>query len=311
MKNSISLYPRLHAGLASTMFTLSVPAFSYTKDGEEHALNLETEMTPFGISDPKGYWCADDYDLILTWNITCGYTKILFDHSSTCSIACHDAKIGIALQWCSKDSKQRGSIPIGIIEARDNGKEFNFKHSFDKAMLRGDVDFSFVLYLKESGHPDENERHFANTPGTIIGEMEPFSLQLDGNGSFFSIYEASKPGEPLWSVEYDIDDPSTDSFSEMINITINNAHRNYQFLDRDNKKFDQQLFIEVMSNAMITIIETIRQQDENFDCLEDPTEGSVAQAVKYFRDVLGWNLSTPLTLNQSVRKYMEDKITQL
>jgi hypothetical protein len=83
-------------------------------------------------------------------------------------IACNNAKLGIALMWTSPDSKQRGVIPIGEIENSQRDLEFELNYEFSEAQLRGSVEFSTIIYLKEAGTPLWGEEHLANQYGCIF-----------------------------------------------------------------------------------------------------------------------------------------------
>ena len=74
--------------------------------------------------------------------------------------------------------------------------------------------------------------------------------------------------------------------------------------------FCQQLLIEIMGNSIATIIEMVRafEKDDNFDCLSDFEEGSVAQALSYFKEKLLWDFSNPITVSHSARLYIEKNI---
>ena len=111
--------------------------------------------------------------------------------------------------------------------------------------------------------------------------------------------------EEYWWVEYEMDDPASDVFSDSVSINLNKANDSYRFIDRSSPDFNLQLFLEIISNSLIAVIETVRSQDESFQCLSNPEEGSVAQALLYFRDVLEWDFTSPLTLSSSVRSFFE------
>ena len=99
------------------------------------------------------------------------------------------------------DSKQRGVIPIGEIENSQRDLEFELNYEFSEAQLRGSVEFSTIIYLKEAGTPLWGEEHLANQYGCILGELDnKFVIRLDGNGSVFPMYEIHEPGQPLWYV---------------------------------------------------------------------------------------------------------------
>jgi len=313
MAKNITLYPVLTKQRSKDLFTIPIPRFKYTRGGNLHLLTLnEPDSIISSISDDKGYWNPDEYDLSMDWQFTYKNAGWLYDYSNwEYACACHDAKIGIALLWYSSESRRRSSIPICTLE-----NDVEVLHSvrcnkhFDVAEIRGEVSFTLAIYLQEAGNPSEDEIHFANIPGTLLGELQTFTVCIDGVGSFFTIYEVNRPGQPLWDVEYNIDDPSSDIFADTVSISLNSAHKKYQLVKRDSGLFCQQLLNEIMANAITVIIEAVRahEKDDNFDCLSDFEEGSVAQALAYFKDKLLWDFSSPITVSHSARLFIEKNI---
>lgn len=313
MAKNISLFPTLTRLRSKDIFTIPIPELRYTKGGKKYPLTLNEPDSPISsISDDNGFWNADEYDLIFEWNFTYKNAAWLYDKDNwEYACACHNAKIGIALSWFSSDSRRRSTIPLATLENdSDVLHAVKCQKHFGIAELRGEVGFALVLYLQEKGDPDEDETHFANIPGTLLGEVKAITVCLDGHGSFFTIYEVNKPGQPLWDVEYSIDDPSTDQFADCVAVCINRAHKKYPLVKRGSDTFCQQLLIEIMGNSIATVIEMVRayERDDNFDCLEEFEEGSVAQALAYFKDKLLWDFSTPITVSHSARLFIDRNI---
>ena len=314
MKN-LSFFPGINKRKAIEVFSIDDPEFLYTRDGEKRPLYIRDEGSTYELRDEEGLWNADEYDLILRLHVTCKDADRLYGYDpydmDDLSCACNDAVIGLALAWSSRDSRQRATVEIGTIDNFRDEQDLKIEYVYPKGSLRGGVSFSLILYVKEEGNPTEDEKLFANTQGAILGEIENFNIVIDGNGSYFTICEVNKPGGILWSVEYEMDDPSSDVFSDCVSINLNRAHESYRFIDRKSPDFNLQLFLEIIAGSLIAVIETVRSQDESFNCLGDPEEGSVAQALLYFRDVLEWDFSTPLTLSSSVRKFFEKNNSSL
>lgn len=309
MKTNISLYPRLDINRSSELFKLESPIFYYTdEDGNNYDLTKDGDETSAALKDPRGNWSADKYDLKLKWKVSCSDPSSLYGVNADYAVACHNAKIGLALQWYSKKSHQRGTVNLDVLRNIEKKVSFDCIFTFQKALLRGTIGMSLILYIKECGIPYDDEYHFANTPGLIIGELGEFEVYLDGNGSFFPIYEISQKGGPLWSVHYDMAEPESDDFSESISVNINKMHPCYPSVDRNNKEFNNQLFIEIISHALGLIIETVRTADPDFNCLENAQSGSVAEAILYFRDQLEWDLSSPINLSKSIMQHLENRV---
>ena len=312
MAKNITLFPTLTKQRSRDIFTIPVPTLKYSRGGTLHALKLNEQDSPISsISDEDGYWNADDYDLIIDWQFTYQNAARLYNPDNwEYACACRNAKIGIALSWFSSDSRRRSTIPIVTLENDESLHPVRHVERFEKGELRGNVGLSLKIYLQEAGIPQDDEMQFANIPGTLLGELKTQTLCLDGSGSFFTIYEVNRPGEPLWDVEYNIDDPTVDQFSDCVAISLNRAHKKFPLVKRDSGVFCQQLLTEIMANSIATVIETVRayEKDDNFDCLIDFEEGSVAQALAYFKDKLLWDFSNPITVSHSARLYIEKNI---
>lgn len=311
----ITFFPGINPKKAKEIFSISKPEFIYLKDGIEMPLTLDDEDSKISsISDKNGFWNPDEYGLILKWNIKCIEGDRLYgaDNFDDMPCACENAVIGIALSWYSQDTKRRNSFYVGKIKNEKNEQSFECKCFFDKSELRGKVGFSLILYIKDPGNPNEDELHFANVEGYELGHLDDFSIMIDGNGSYFTISEIKMPpGEPLWKVEYDIDDPSNDNFSDCVSILLNNAHPQYKYIKRGDSHFNLQLLIEIMANSMATVIEMVRCNDKEFECMNNPEEGSVGQALLYFKNVLEWDFTSPITVSNSIRKYLEKNISEV
>lgn len=309
MAKNLTLFPVLTKKCVREVFNVEPPLLRYSRDGVSYDLKLnELDSSVSSVSDENGRWNPDEYDLSIEWRLSYKNASCLYDvedWESAC--ACHDAKIGIALSWFSSNSRRRSTIPVATLEKDNLEHDVVCIRHFGIAELRGNVGFSLVIYLKEAGDPNEDEKHFVNIPGAILGEIKTITLSLDGRGSFFTICEVNRPGQPLWEIEYDMDDPSTDSFTDCVTICLNRANKKFPLVKRDSGKFCQQMLLEIVGNSMATLIEMVRsyEKSDNFDCLSDFEEGSVAQALAYFRDKLLWDFSTPITVNRSARMFME------
>ncbi len=255
MAAEISLFPTITEELLNKIrFQTSLYKFYYVRDDEEYQLKAESidgSSTLYKLVDENGVWNPDDYNLGIKRHYSLRTYKCLFGEKG---IACNNAVLGLALMWTSPDSKQRGVIPIGDIENSEKDLEMDLNYEFMEAQLRGDVEFTTIIYLKRTGTPLWNEEHLANEYGCLLGELDKFSIKLDGNGSMFPLFEVNEPSQPLWYVKCDWQDPTYDKFSDSIYIYINIAHKNYKYLDKTKRTFDEQLLKEVISSALIIII---------------------------------------------------------
>ena len=320
MSKPIFLYPSLNDELKDGIFQAKKYEISYTYvGGEEKKLDYDPAEAGLSINLLKtdGVWSADKFNLRLKRTIALKNFKKLFGADG---IACKNATLGVSVIWTSPDSRQRGSKPIMEIHAPAEMSSETQDHSFlegeleiefPRASLRGEIDFSIVLYISKAGTPAEDENHLANEEGFVLGEFDSFILKIDGNGSLFPVFEVYEQDQPLWYVRCDWTDPVSDLFSETVSININKAHKNYKYIDRTQKTFCSQLLVEVMSSALCCIIEKIRA-DQYLDQIlgdEELERGTVGEAVRYFADTLGWDCTSPDKLSLSTRKFFDGRIT--
>ena len=316
MSADISAYPVLDDRLVSCLRydVLQDYKFYYVRGDEERS--LEPEILGDGsldhkLSDVYGEWDPDRDNLGVRRSYSFQNYGCLFGENG---IACTDAVIGVAVIWTSADSKQRGSIKVGNIRITEGENQqpvrMKLEHEFGTASLRGMVEFDTVLYIAEAGDPKENEAYLANKSGMVLGTLDRFQIQLDGNGSMFPIYEVNEPGQPLWYVRCTWDDPAYDLFSESVTVCINKAHRNYKYLDRTKKLYDPQLMIEIMADALNIIVTKLRMDPEGWDNTQKGTDiqpGSVSEAGNYFITALEWDVTSPETTAITIRKFFDKK----
>lgn len=313
MANELLLFPFLNEELQKKIrYQKGSFAFYYhDKSGNEHELNdepVEAMSSIYCIKDEAGVWTQDEYDLCVRRRYCLRTFQCLFGPDG---IACRSARLGLAMIWTSADSKQRGVISVGTFGISDQILDAVAEKEFGQAQLRGEVNFSTVLYIAEAGRPDEDENHLANTNGYVLGELENNTIKLDGNGSTFPVFEVSEPGQPLWYVRCDWIDPTTDSFSDCISINLNTAHKNYRYIDREQKTFDPQLLAEVMASAISIIVEKVRLQSAYWDQImgnDNLDQGSVGQAIYYFMETLEWDLTTPESVSLCARKFFDQRM---
>ena len=312
MAADVSLFPVITDELQEKMkFTTSDYIFYYVKEDEEIPLMYEPvdeSSLVNKLNDDNGYWTPDDFNIGVKRRITLRNFECVFGKNG---VVCRDAVLGIAVMWTSSDSKQRGVIPVGDLSAVQRQCILNLEHEFALAQLRGTVELSTIVYIKNAGTPDYEEDHLANEYGFVLGELDRFVLQLDGQGSMFPVYEVNEPGKPLWYIKCDWDDPTYDKFIDSVSININTAHKNYKFLDKSKPRiYDEQLMKEIMASAIVIIVTKLKEQESYWDVTtsgKDLANGSVSEAVYYFMDTLGLDFSSPEVLSLSVRKLFDPK----
>lgn len=281
-------------------------SFFFKENEKERDLDYETvENNTLLLKDKRAIWNVDDYPFYISREIHIANADRLYGQEG---IACSDATIGVAIKWSSKDSNRRDVFDLGEIV---NTKEEQ-RLKIEKGVLnglRGKVELTTIIYLKKNGIPQNGEAHLANIPGTILGELDTTNICLDGSGSIFPIFVTSIPGGPLWDVTCNWEDASVDSFEETVSIVFNSNHRNYRYINRNDKKFNSQLLIEILASALTLVIEKMREDDKDFSSFTYCSEGSVAAAIRYFQDKLDVDLGTPLKSSKSLRLLLEKRFT--
>lgn len=312
MAASISLFPTLNDELFGKIrYQVSQYEFYYIQEEQENFLRTEEIENGSMINklmDDEGIWSPDEYNLCIRRRYSLRTYQCLFGENG---IACSNAILGLALMWTSSDSKQRGVVPIGDISNSLKDLELILDYEFIQAQLRGLVEFTTIVYIKNVGTPSWEEEHLANEYGCILGELDKFIIKLDGTGSVFPMYEVNEIGQPLWYVKCDWDDPTYEQFSECISININTAHKNYKYLDKKKRTFNEQLLKEIIASALVLIITKLKGQEDYWDATisgNNLETGSVSEAIYYFVNTLEWDVSTPETISLSIRKFFDQRM---
>lgn len=303
--SGLSPFVSIDAKKASEIFEIDRPSFHYTVAGERKNLtedNADCSIIIFSEKNPD--WNPSFHDLSLIWKIKAKEQTKLFKGPHAC--AAPGTVLGIALQWYSKSSRQRGTQNVGFLSSALTCQEFEATLSIPKTTLRENVSFVLVLYVNSIRQDHINYPHFASDIGTIIGEIsDVFTVVLDGNGSEFNVYTEHAPNSPLWRLEYNLNDPESDLVADTVNVYFNTADKKaYEMIQPDSSKFNKYLQKEIYANILIELIERIRERDPNFNCIHSPEEGSVAQLIKYQKEVNGIDLNDVSSVFRSVREFM-------
>lgn len=314
MSESFSSYPMLTDDIYHAIgYVTEYPECTYTDNYEEFPLiidGINGSASSFNgkIRDSRCAWYPDTRNLKVTKKCRLTSAYILFGLNG---IASSNATLGVALRWISSKSDERGIIPIGALVRTDSTKEFQIEAVFDKGTLKGSLKLQTVLYLKDPGKATPAESHFAHQSGVILGILDQAELFIDGNGSIFPIVTIDEPGKSLWQVYYNEScDPLQDGFdSENVEIRLNRAHPYFDALRIDASISESPLFLEVISSALMVIVESAKEslgEDWNTTLSGDGYQsGSIAEAINYFVTRLQWDVSSPVNLAQSIKDFFE------
>lgn len=314
MNDSFSPYPLLETKhYVALGYVAEKLEFSYTENFEEYPLQVEissesTTVVNGRLKDPRCSWYPETHNLRVQRNYRITSAYCLFGEDG---IAPSNAIIGIALQWISSRSNERGIIPFGEITRLDAGTTYQVEYNFDRGKLKGSLKLQTVLYLKDSKTPRASEMYFAQQAGTILGILDQAEIYIDGNGSIFPIVVIEAPGKPLWHVYYnETADATQDKFeSENVELRLNKAHPNYDALKIEASIVESPLFLEVISSALMVIVESTKESlGEDWDTVLSGAgfeSGSIAEAIYYFVTRLQWDISSPARLSASIKEFFE------
>lgn len=311
MSDYISLYPIYNSETSKEIFEMEDYTLSYTDEVNSHnPLELKSDDMRKDycyINDPNQIWNHDDYGFTMERIIKINNPSSLFGKGEN-AIACENSTLGIAFRWSSKSSSRKATRKIATFVKEDRNKDFIISSRYEKCLFKGEVNFSIILFLETPGVPQKGEELFINQTGYILGELDTITVRFDGDGSILPVLYENVIGGPLWRVKCNIYSPGDEVFSDdVVAIYINTNNPNFKFIDKKNDLYNPQMANEVMATAISMIIESVRAVDPNFSTLTNSETGSVSDAVRYFRDVLSWDLSNPITANQSIREAFENK----
>lgn len=305
----LSLFPLLTEELKNKInYDPTDYSFYYTRGNDIIPLIyelVENTNNIFSLKDKiRSSWDKETDNIGIQRGLAFGSINCLFGPNG---IVCSNATIGVAVVWTSLDSKQRGVIEVGEIKNTTKDIELEFDFKFQKAQLRGQISFTTIFYIKQIGTPKKNEEHLANSYGIVLGEFsdDTFVLSLDGIGSIFPIYEIEDPDLPLWTVDCNWNDPTSEKFIDCVAININKANKFYSYYEKD-----VQLLREILASALTIIITKLQMTDDYWQATlkRNYDAGSVSEAIYYFIKTLGWDASSPEKLSYSIRSYFEKEI---
>lgn len=279
--------------------------FSYTNAEGDFPLNSEPvafREDVVKLLDERCEWTPDTHQIIISRKLRIGIPVHLFGKNG---LAPSNAIIGVAVEWTSKTSNQRGIVKAGSIRREDISPSLDLVHIFLPGQMCGSFSLSTILYIDQPGNPSADEQHLANTPGMVLGALDSCCVVIDGNGSVFPIVEVNVPAQPLWWVKCNWTDPVVDAFDEdNVQICLNSAHKDYGLLQVKDGLKESSVLREVIASALAIIIQKVKDSEFWEDTLRGNglTEGSVSQAVHYFITTFEWNHQSPEQLAMSIRQ---------
>ena len=150
-----------------------------------------------------------------------------------------------------------------------------------------------------------------NKEGLVLGVLNSNRIQLDDNTPVFPIFEEEcGPDKPLWSIDIFWDDPASSPFEESFRIALNKKNKNYKYLDKTNRKYDDYLINEIVASALTTLVLKLKENTDDWNKMENNEDieiGSVSYVIHYFKHVLNMDFDNPLSISECFRKYFEQE----
>lgn len=309
MANKVSMY-RLYDETMEELLDASIDMqfFYRDEDGSTQALNkIEDYEFKTLLSNEDDSWDYVEKGLGLSGNVTVGSPSSLFGPTQLVN---SDGELGLAFQWWSKQSSQRGVFPLTTITSKTpNNVIIPINYYFQQNKLFGEVHISLVVYLKKASC--NIIRGQAQLSGTILGKLVECIVILDGSGSTFPIVIVDEPDKPLWFVDFNYSEPLIEPFDkEYIAIYLNKAHDAFRFIHKPKTKLDQALYVEFLASAMQLILQNLMESPDWQDIQDGRNceEGSIGQVMHYFKTTLNWDFDTPEKLAISLRKDLERRL---
>lgn len=288
--------------------TADLDFFYREEDGIKYTLK-QTEDYEYKtlLNNEEDSWDYVEKGFGISGSIIVGRPSSLFGPTQ---LVATDAELGIALQWVSKQSSQRGVIPVATLKSTTpNSNVIPIEHYFFNDKLFGEVNISFIIYLKRASINGISGQ--AKLPGIVLGKLVEWDIILDGSGSTFPIVIVEEKDAPLWYVDFNYSEPLIEPFDkEYIAIYLNKAHVAFSAIQKQKTKFDQSLYVEFLASALQLILQNLMECEDWQDIQNglNCEEGSIGQVMHYFKTTLNWNFDTPEKLAVSLRKDLESRV---
>lgn len=305
MSTGLSVYSTFDSRLENKI--CPVYLFNYyfiNEDGDKEKLFLSEDGAGTVLENTHSTWEFKNFGLIIEAEIILSNPDFLFGINGLVN---DKAIIGVALQIASKKSAQQIIRPIGEIKKGEGSNTIiTFVQELSKEMFYGNFCIKVLLYVKEASA--ELTFGKANIPGMMLGTVIEQLIDVDGNMSALPIIKINDPTKPLWSVEYNIDDATINSFdTDHVCIYFNSAHPAFRYLEKRDSQVGTFLQNEVMASALTLIIIHVKSLPE-WDYIEQGEnleEGSIGAAIYYFIKTFDWNFQSAELLSESIRAYFE------
>lgn len=293
-------------------------SFSFERFSDENGREIsyclaDSGNNCFRIDDKSGDWNPEEHDINIYGQLYFERgLSFLFDQEQ--GVVGRNGKIGIACEWFVKQTGIRGAFQIdSTISINRLSDSYEFSFCFPRGIIRGDVLFSFVFFIREKDLSLGKNNFIANEVGTVLGSFLTVDIYFEGNGSLFPVMDFEGVlGDPLWRFIYNSSDPRSDYLIEKnCCLMINTNHPGYaELMKKGARGKNSYLLTDVMSSAIQLLIESALNADATLkNAIEDGEDfdfGTIAYCIKYFSETLRIDVSgTPTRLAESIREYIE------
>lgn len=264
--NELSFFPVLTEELIEACgCQCSKYTFSYNDANQEQELKQSGKNT-LKLSEPSDSWKVEQDGLILKKEVRIAHPHLLYGKQG---IAPQGAQIGICIIWTNRFLTQTGYILPVVDNTTPTERICTFRHEFFPGEIKGDLELSLVVYLKEQAKDVvAGENHLINEAGVTLGDIETLSLDFNSIYMEFPIEECNAKDQPLWWVEFSQwEDPRVDLFSkENICLYLNTAYDDCPMVGESIKNLE--LLIQIISTTYLLIFKKLND-DELHDTKND------------------------------------------
>lgn len=228
--------------------------FSYKDKNQEQELK-QSGKNIVKLSEPSDSWKVEQDGLILKKEVKIAHPHLLYGKQG---IIPQGAQIGICIIWTNRSLTQTGYILPAVDNTTPTGRICTFRHEFLPGEIKGDLELSLIVYLKEQAKAVVgDEDHLINEAGVILGDIETLSLDFNSIYMEFPIEECNAKDQPLWWVEFSRwEDPRVDLFSkENICLYLNTAYDDCPMVGETIKNLE--LLIQIISTTYLLIFKKL------------------------------------------------------
>lgn len=305
------------------MATISLYRLIDTECLLEAGLKIEPPIIQYDLGDdmidiqvPDQYFYLNMNDLDKTWtpelhNLTISQIFKFNNYKrfyGVESITQEGNTIGIAAHIFSRDSSFQTTIPLTFFRNEENEYQYSLRYDFPENSLKGKIQVEYFMFLQElNNHGD----YQADIVGSRLTEQVilSYTIAVDGSGSMFPIVDINEPGDPLWAIETNWNDPLEESFnSSFLSLRLNQAHPRYNNLVSAKGKVDAYLMNEILSSSMSIITQSILFGEEPItleELRDNSMDDSIGKVVYYWIDNFNIEINSPATISNSFHKYLE------